>query len=73
MIDSICGQRKKKLVVGSFLILGLIGACAAKAPKMGCSLVTSPFIISCGAMGLKSIKNDDIGKLKVIIFNLLVQ
>ena len=54
------------------MLLGLIGVCATKTSRMVCcSLVSCPFIISCGAMGLKSIKNDDIDKLKVIILILL--
>ena len=57
----------KKLVVGSVMALGIIGACAAGKPRIGCTLVSCPFIISCGAVGLKSIKYDDIDKLKVIL------
>ena len=57
----------KKLVVGSVMVLGIIGACAAGKPRIGCTLISCPFIISCGAVGLRSIKYDDIDKLKVII------
>ena len=57
----------KKLIVGSVMVLGIIGACAAGIPRFGCTLINCPFIISCGAVGLRSIKYDDIDKLKVII------
>ena len=50
------------------MALSLIATCVAGQPRMGCTFISCPFIISCGAMGLKSVKYDDIDKLKVDIF-----
>ena len=51
--------------MGSFMGLSLIRAVAVKEMKHTCSLFSCPIIISCGAIGLKSLKSDDIDQLKV--------
>ena len=60
------------MLIGSMIAWNVLSSVCAKKATVNTmmSAIFLPFAISCGAMGVKAIKHDDINGLKVVIIQI---